>query len=56
MTQKEINELFGVPQSTLKDWKADPEHRRHNLAIYLASLDYQKAKKEVENLKKKVWH
>lgn len=45
MTQTQINELFGVPPSTLKDWKNDPSNKKHNLGLLLSSLD-----KESENV------
>lgn len=51
MTQQQIKELFGVPPSTLKDWKADPKHPRHALALYLSALKYEEAKSEIEKLK-----
>ena len=53
MTQKQTQELFGVAPSTLKDWKNNPKNKKHNLGIFLSSLDYDKTKKEIENLKKK---
>ena len=54
MTQQQIKDLFGVPPSTLKDWKNDPSNKKHNLGILLSSLDYEKTKKEVEKLSKKL--
>ena len=54
MTQKQIHTLFGVSPSTLKEWKADPENKKHNLGMYLASLDYETAKKDVDKVRKKL--
>jgi uncharacterized protein YjcR len=54
MTQKQIHALFGVSPSTLKEWKADPENKKHNLGMYLASLDYETAKKDVDKVRKKL--
>ena len=52
MTQKNIQELFGVAPSTIKDWKNNRSNKKHNLGIFLSSLDYNKTKKEIEILKK----
>lgn len=52
MTQKQIKELFCVAPSTLKEWKNDANNKKHNLGIFLSSLDYNKTKKEIEKLKK----
>ena len=52
MTQKQIQELFCVSPSTLKEWKNNTSNKKHNLGIFLSSLDYDKTKKEIENLKK----
>lgn len=53
MTQKQIQELFSVSPSTLKEWKNDTTNKKHNLGVFLSSLDYNKTKKEIETLKKK---
>ena len=53
MTQKQIQEFFGVAPSTLKEWKNNTKNKKHNLGIFLSSLDCDKTKKEIENLKKK---
>jgi hypothetical protein len=53
MTQQEVKVLFGISPSTLKEWKADPQNKKHNLGIYLAALDFETAKKEVEKVQKK---
>ena len=54
MTQKQIQELFCVAPSTLKEWKNNTTNKKHNLGIYLSSLDYEATKKEITKLKKKV--
>lgn len=53
MTQKQVQELFAVAPSTLKEWKNDPSNKKHNLGILLTSLDYKKTKKDIEKLKEK---
>ncbi len=53
MTQKQIQELFCVAPSTLKEWKNDTANKKHNLGIFLTSLDYEATKKEIEKLKRK---
>jgi len=53
MTQKQIQELFCVAPSTLKEWKNDTTNKKHNLGIFLVSLNYEVTKKEIERLKKK---
>jgi len=53
MTQEQVKELFGVAPATLKDWKNNPEHTKHNLGKYLVSLDYNKTKKKIQRLDKK---
>jgi len=53
MTQRQIQELFCVAPSTLKEWKNNTRNKKHNLGIYLSSLDYETTKKEIEKLKKK---
>ena len=52
MTQLQVKELFGVAPATLKDWKNNSEHTKHNLGKYLVSLDYSKTKKELQKLHK----
>jgi len=51
MTQAEITELFNLPKNTLNDWRRDKKHTKHNLAVFLFSLDYEETKKEVKRLK-----
>ncbi len=50
MTQAQVKELFGVSPTTLKDWKNNPKHTKHNLGKYLVSLDYNKTKKDLKKL------
>jgi len=50
MTQAQVKELFGVSPTTLKDWKNNPKHTKHNLGKYLVSLDYEKTKKDLKKL------
>ena len=50
MTQEQINKLFGVAPSTIKEWKSDSAHRKHKLAIYLTSLNYEKTEKIINKL------
>lgn len=50
MTQAQVKELFGVSPATLKDWKNNPKHTKHNLGKYLVSLDYEKTKKELKKV------
>ena len=52
MKVSQINELFGIPHSTYKDWNKQG-HKREFLVKYLKNLDYEKAKKEISKLKQK---
>ena len=52
MLQKEVEAIFGVSKSSLKEWIADSTNKKHDLGIFLSSLDAQAVKMMLSLIKK----